>query len=934
MKRLLFAVIALLFAACTTDVTEDIAVEAPETLRVSFEEDTRIQLMNGKTVWNEGDLVSVFYRSDANQQWKFQGNTGDRSGTIKRVSTPEYSHTTSKMVVAYPYNKNYYLNPETCNLQAFLPAEQTYLKDSYGINGNIMVSQSEYKQFVLKSVCGWLKIQLKGEGQVVKKVTLKGNNSEQVAGEIYVNTADATSILAAEMGFSSDDTQVGGTMVEDDTILTEVTLNCGEGVTLGSESTAFYIALPPQEFSKGVTLKVLYGDGTTMTKSTSNSIEIARNTILPMSTLYYDGNVPPVYELAYTTNDGEPLDPYTTEGFGANFVENIFDPATGKGALKFDGRVTTIPAKAFVACSNLTQIELTKDITKIDAEAFSNCTALAVMDIPQGVNTIGDKAFYNCSGMTEITIPSSVTSIGTSSFEGCGGKANINCKINYSDFEKAKFTEVVIGDSVTSIGSYAFYNFTWLTSVTIPDSVTEIGGDAFYRCKSLTSVTIGDSVTSIGSSAFEDCTSLTSVTIPDSVTEIGGDAFCNCKSLTSVTIGDSVTSIGSSAFWNCTSLKEVYYNGDLSAWCKIDFNAYSNPMNNGAKLYLNSVELTEATIPSNVTEIKDYTFSGCTSLTSVTIPDSVTSIEQYAFKDCTSLTSVTIPDSVTSIGYGAFSHCKSLTSVTIPDSVTEIGSYAFRNCTSLTSVTIPDSVTEIGEDAFYKCTSLTSVTIGDSVTEIGELAFYDCTSLTSVTIPDSVTEIGEDAFGGCTSLTAFYGKFASADNRCLVINGVLNSFARSGLTEYTIPDSVTEIGEDAFSGCTSLTSVSIPDSVTSIGNEAFYWCTSLTSITIPDSVTSIGESAFSYCTSLTSVTIGNSVTSIGYRAFDDCTSLKEVYCKPTTPPAGSSYMFDNNASGRKIYVPASDDDSVINAYKAAAGWSEYATDIEENEFTE
>ena len=149
------------------------------------------------------------------------------------------------------------------------------------------------------------------------------------------------------------------------------------------------------------------------------------------------------------------------------------------------------------------------------------------------------------------------------------------------------------------------------------------------------------------------------------------------------------------------------------------------------------------------------------------------------------------------------------------------------------------------------------------ITSIGDWAFYNCTSLTSVTIGDSVTSIGDGAFAGCENLTAFYGKFASADNRCLVVDGVLKSFAIGcGTTEYTIPDSVTEIGGYAFSYCTSLTIVTIPDSVTSIGNDAFNGCTSLTSITIPDSVTSIGEDAFYQCTSLTSITIPDSVTSI------------------------------------------------------------------------
>jgi hypothetical protein len=257
MKKLyILSLVATMFAACATngvnESSETIVDLAPETLTVSFEDkDSRIQLQEGKTVWTAGDLVSVFYLSNANQKWQFQGETGERTAQLKRVDAGSATANTSRVVVVYPFNSNYYLNHETCNVRAMLPAEQNYLADSYGLNGNIMISSSEYNQFALKSVCGWLKVQLTGKGEKVKSITLKGNNGEQVAGEIYINSVDATCVLASNSGASGDDSVAGGSLVFDDTILTEVVLNCGEGVTLSSTAKAFYIALPPQTFEKG-----------------------------------------------------------------------------------------------------------------------------------------------------------------------------------------------------------------------------------------------------------------------------------------------------------------------------------------------------------------------------------------------------------------------------------------------------------------------------------------------------------------------------------------------------------------------------------------------------------------------------------------------------------------------------------------------------------
>ena len=260
-----------------------------------------------------------------------------------------------------------------------------------------------------------------------------------------------------------------------------------------------------------------------------------------------------------------------------------------------------------------------------------------------------------------------------------------------------------------------------------------------------------------------------------------------------------------------------------------------------------------------VATITGYTGAGG----AITIPSTLggyatVAIGDEAFYDCTSLTSVTIPSGVTSIGASAFAWCTSLTSVTIPNSVTSIGNYAFQHCGALTSVTIPSGVTSIGRGAFQY------------------------SALTSVTVPSSVTSIGKDAFDFCTSLTAINVDAGNANYAS--IDGVLYNKAVTTLIQcpggkagaFTIPSSVTSIGDFAFSGCFSLTSVTIPDSVTSIGYAVFYYCPSLTSVTIPNSVTSVGDFAFSGCTSLTSVTIPNSVTSVGDRAFLNCTSLKSI----------------------------------------------------------
>ena len=233
-----------------------------------------------------------------------------------------------------------------------------------------------------------------------------------------------------------------------------------------------------------------------------------------------------------------------------------------------------------------------------------------------------------------------------------------------------------------------------------------------------------------------------------------------------------------------------------------------------------------------------------------------------------------IIEGVNVIADNAFSECEHLTYIDIPDSVTCIGDRAFEYCYSLTNIDIPDSITSIGDYTFY-------FWYGNLYNESKAFIYEDHvlfnknkTTLIAYiareknyTIPNSVTTIGEGAFNGCHFLTSI-----KIPNSVTTIGeGAFNGCY--SLTSINIPNSVTTIGKLAFNGCYSLTNINIPNSVTTIENRVFIDCKSLTSINIPNSVTTIGESAFACCRSLIRINIPNSVTTIGNCAFRFCRRL-------------------------------------------------------------
>ena len=573
-----------------------------------------------------------------------------------------------------------------------------------------------------------------------------------------------------------------------------------------------------------------------------------------------------------------PLDlvSYTIPDTVTVICDEAFSFCKSLTSLTIPNSVTSIGYQAFWNCSSLTSLTIPNSVTSIGNSAFEDCSSLISLTIPNSVTSIGYSTFWGCLSLTSLTIPNSVTMIGANPFRGLTLQLDnrsphfyVENNVLFTADKKqliaycSRQTSYSIPNSVTSIGDGAFWRCSSLTSLTIPNSVTSIGDYAFHECLSLTSLTIPNSIIHIGYRACSWCKSLTSLTIPDSVTSIEKCAFASCSSLTSLTIPDSVTSIGDSAFWDCSSLTSLTIPNSVTSI--------------GSGAFSCCQSLTSLTIPNSITSIGDNTFFGCSSLTSLTIPNSVTSIGKSAFEDCSSLTSLTIPNSVTSIGSGAFCGCTSFTSLTIPNSVTSIDNAAFGRCSKLTSLTIPNSVASIRFGVCRDCSSLTSLTIPDSVTFIGNRAFEGCSSLTSLTIPKSVTTIESNPFIGLNLHLDNQSPYFYVEDNVLFTADKSQLIAYcSSQTSYSIPNSVTSIGDSAFLCCSCLTSLTIPDSITSIGYRAFYRCTSLTSLTISNSVTSIGDYAFENCSSLTSLTIPDSVTSIGNNAYYGCKSLTSL----------------------------------------------------------
>ena len=548
--------------------------------------------------------------------------------------------------------------------------------------------------------------------------------------------------------------------------------------------------------------------------------------------------------------------------------DTAFFGCSGLARVTIPHSVAVIGKEAFYGCSSLSYITIPHSVTDIgDAAFFTYGNLKHVFYTGTEAEWQAIVIDSNNTNLTDVTRHCGVTGNPVAVNSSCT-ETVYQCTVCQSRF--AVFTkqdaEHTYEDGVCSIcgtvsglvyevksGSITItdYNGT-AESLTIPAAiggipVTGIGSAAFSGCGSLKNVTIPASVTGIGRYAFSKCGQLASITIPDSVTAIGDHAFAECGSLTGITIPDSVTELGDHAFFGCGSLKSVAYPASLTGI--------------GNYTFYGCGSLTGITIPASVTSIGKQAFAGCGSLASLTIPDSVRSIGDHAFSGCGKLTKVTISGSVTKIGNYAFSDCGQLVSVIIPDSVTRIGEWAFSGCGRLTYVTLPGSVTDIAGCAFYGCDALEHVFYAGAETEWKQIAIGSYNTAladavrhcevigTPVAVNSSCTEtvywctVCQSRFAIFTKQGAEHTYEDGVCSGCGMVPGLVYEVNVEGvtITDYTgtaesltIPAAiggipVTGIGSAAFSGCGSLKNVTIPASVTEIGDQAFAGC-SLTDV--------------------------------------------------------------------------------------------------------
>ncbi len=564
-------------------------------------------------------------------------------------------------------------------------------------------------------------------------------------------------------------------------------------------------------------------------------------------------------------------------------------------------------------------------VLEVNNYSFYENGSISKLTISNSGN-IGKNAFYNCDAL-ESVVASNNGNIGDLAFYNCDA------------------LESVVASNNGNIGDLAFYNCDALESV-VASNNGNIGDLAFYNCDALESV-VASNNGNIGDRAFYNCDALISV-VASNNGNIGDNAFYSCNALLTADLSNS-GSIYSEAFCGCNSLKTALLN----------INGYI-----GWESFYDCENLNVVTIGNQVSEIRNYAFSGCRLLPEINLPDNITSLGEDAFSGCSSLKDVIIGCGIRSLPYSVFSDCSSLPSIFIPANIQSIENYAFRGCTSLADVTFEQNLrpqtfpdwtstnhahsssssheylidvqagdvlsAEIWSDSEAYDDKLTVYLNGTSIatisgTGVSQTITKTFSSAQTVSLKVKYTKNGAFSYGkdeaGIRNLALNDPTLPIA----LGSNGTSPLFSNCPLDEVVIGRKLSyktssNYGYSPFYRNTSLRSVKISNIEDTIYDNEFYGCSNLQEFECGDGVTSIGNWAFSGCSALKSYLSGTSVGSIGQEAFSDCTAMTSFTTNAAVPPVcGNQALDDINKWECTLHVPQES----IDDYQAAEQWKEF-----------
>lgn len=594
-----------------------------------------------------------------------------------------------------------------------------------------------------------------------------------------------------------------------------------------------------------------------------------------------------------------------SQGKGIDYVSSITIPATYKGL-----PVTTVEGSAFDGCSNLVEINIPDSVTNIEIGLEGGYTTGSAFN---GTRNLLDINVYPVEGVTNPKYKSNNGVLYEFLPEGGVSLAY------YPRYREGAF---VIPDDVTELPMKSLYSKSYLTELVIPASIRTIGTNAVQSCSDLTKITFIDAgpdapLINLGDEVFTSCSALTEITLPSNIKGITAEMFDGCRALENINVSEDSPYYVTMDGVLCEISELTGQANKIIYYPKGRTGEYTIPVGIttiGASAFKDSENLTKVIIPGYVTLIEQEAFYSCGDLAEIEFTgrstDGDLEIGTKAFYSCSTLTEVTLPPNLKTLRKFAFGGNSKLVTVTTNcDRPTlEFETYAFHtDNTSYTgyveTLNLGPNMAVVDINGVFGSSKLVSVNVdpaNDFYTSIDgvlfdkavlNLVYFPTGIVGEYTIPDSVTTIGTRVF------------------------------QRKEISKIVIGKNITQIGDQAFHGCKNLTSVTFEeggDQPLVLGREVFYQCSALTEVTLPERLTTIGDGTFQNCSLLIRIHIPKNVTTIeevtereyvsgagGYqdvvrtRVFEYCNSLEEITVDPENKYYGSydGILYKKNDEG-------------------------------------